>query len=111
MRFIVQFIVIIITAHLLGLFLPWYACAAIGFLAGYFLKSRQNFLAGFLAIAVLWTFNAWISDVSSSSSLPLRVAQLIGVGSVGMVYLLTALVGGLVGGFATMSGAMLKIDN
>ena len=111
MRFIAQFIVIIITAHLLGLFLPWYACAAVAFLAGYFLKSRQNFLAGFLAIAVLWTFNAWLADVSSSSTLPLRVAQLIGVGSVGMVYLLTALVGGLVGGFAAMSGAMLKIEN
>lgn len=111
MRFIVQFIVIVVAAHLLGLFLPWYACAAVAFIAGYFLKSRHNFLAGFLAIAVLWTFNAWMSDLSSSSSLPLRVAQLLGVGSTVMVYLLTAVVGGLVGGFAALSGAMLKIEN
>ncbi|HTF20224.1 MAG TPA: hypothetical protein VK658_19270 [Chryseolinea sp.] len=111
MRFIVQFIAIVITAHLLGLFLPWYACAAVAFIAGYFLKSSQNFLAGFLAIAVLWTFNAWMADLDSSSSLPLRVAQLLGVGSAGMVYVLTAVVGGLVGGFATMSGAMLKTEN
>lgn len=111
MRFIAQFIMIVVVAHLLGLFLPWYACAAVGFIAGYFLKSRQNFLAGFLAIAVLWTFNAWLADLSSSSSLPLRVAQLLGVHKVVLVYLLTAAVGGLVGGFATMSGAMLKADN
>ncbi|MGC3948795.1 MAG: hypothetical protein QM762_30565 [Chryseolinea sp.] len=111
MRFIAQFIVIVITSHLLGLFLPWYGCAVVAFLAGYFIKSRQNFLAGFLAIAVLWTFNALIADLSSSSTLPLRVAQLFGTSSVIVVYLCTAVGGGLVGGFASMSGAMLKADN
>ena len=111
MRFIVQVIAIVVSAHLLGLFLPWYACAGVAFIVGYFLKSRQNFLAGFLAIAILWTFNAWLTDLSSSSSLPLRVAQLLGLGSVGMVYVVTGIVGGLVGGFAAMSGAMLKIEN
>jgi hypothetical protein len=111
MRFIAQFIAIVVSAHLLGLFLPWYTCAIVGFIAGYFFKSRHNFLAGFLAIALLWTFNAWLADLSSSSSLPLRVAQLLGVHRVAFVYLLTATVGGLVGGMATMSGSMLKIED
>ena len=111
MRFIVQFVVIVVISHLLGLFLPWYGCAAVAFVAGYFLKSRLNFLAGFLAIAVLWTFNAWLADVSSSSTLPLRTAQLLGVQTVGLLYLLTALIGGIVGGFAAMAGAPLKAEN
>lgn len=111
MRFIAQLVVIIIASHLLGLFLPWYACVAAAFLAGYFLKSRQNFLAGFLALAILWTFNAWLADISSSSTLPLRVAQIFGMNSAGWIYLLTALVGGSVGGFAAMSGAALKTEN
>lgn len=111
MRFIAQFIVIVVVSHLLGLFLPWYACAVVAFLAGYFLKSRQNFLAGFTAIAVLWIFNAWLVDVDSSSTLPLRVAQLMGLNSVALLYLVTAIVGGLVGGMAAMSGALLKVEN
>ena len=90
--------------------MPWYGCAVVAFLAGYFIRSRQNFLAGFMAIAILWTFNALLADLSSSSTLPLRVAQLFGASSTLVVYLCTAVVGGLVGGFAAMSGAMLK-DN
>jgi hypothetical protein len=111
MRFIAQFIVIVIISHLLGLFTPWFSCAVAAFFAGYFVKSRQNFLAGFMAVAILWTFNALIADLSSSSTLPLRVAQLFGTNSVSVVYFCTALVGGLVGGFAAMSGAMLKTEN
>jgi hypothetical protein len=110
MRFIAQFLVIMVVAHVMGLVLPWYACAAVAFLAGYFLKSRHNFLAGFLALALLWTFNAWLADSASSSTLPLRVAQILGLNQVGLLYLLTGVVGGLVGGFATMSGAMLKSE-
>jgi hypothetical protein len=110
MRFIAQFIVIVVVAHVMGLVLPWYACVAVAFIAGYFLKSRQNFLAGFMALAVLWTFNAWLADAASSSTLPLRVAQILGLHSVVWVYLLTGVVGGLVGGFATVSGAMLKSE-
>jgi len=110
MRFIAQFIVIAVIAHLAGMFLPWYVCAIVAFIAGYFLKSRQNFLAGFTAIAALWILNAWLADMSSSSTLPLRVAQILGLQSVGLVYLLTGIVGGLVGGFAAMSGAMLKSE-
>jgi len=111
MRFIAQFIIIIISAHVLGLILPWYAFVAAAFLAGYFMKSRHNFLAGFLAIAILWIFNAWMTDAASSSTLPLRVAQILGLQRTVLVYLLTGLVGGLVGGFATVSGALLKADN
>lgn len=111
MRFIVQFIVIVITSHLSGLFLPWYGCAVVAFIAGYFLKSRLNFLAGFLAIAILWTFNAWLADISSSSTLPLRTARLLGIHSVGLLYLLTGAIGGLAGGFAAMAGATLKTDS
>jgi len=84
MRFVAQFMVIVVIAHVMGLVLPWYACVAVAFIAGYFLKSRRNFLAGFMALAVLWTFNAWLADAASSSTLPLRVAQILGLHSVGM---------------------------
>lgn len=111
MRFLAQFIVIGVISHLVGYFTPWYGFAIVAFLAGYFINSRQNFLAGFAAIALLWTIDALLADMSSSSTLPLRVAQLFGGSSVFITYVATALVGGLVGGFACMSGAMLKTEN
>lgn len=111
MRFLAQFVVIIVISHLVGYFTPWYGFAIVAFLAGYFINSRQNFLAGFAGIALLWTIDALLTDVSSSSTLPLRVAQLFGGGSIAITYLATALVGGLVGGFSAMSGAMLKTES
>jgi hypothetical protein len=108
MKFIVQFIAILFFAHLLDLFLPWYSIALAAFVVGYFLKSRFNFLAGFLAIATLWTFNAWLIDSSSTSDLATRVARLFSLDHAALLYLLMACLGGLVGGFAASTGAYLR---
>ena len=110
MKFIVQFIAILFFAHLLDLFMPWYCIALAAFLIGYFVKSKYNFLAGFLAIATLWTFNAWLIDSSSSSDLPGRVAQILVLPHKILVYVLMSIVGGLVGGFAALTGALLRED-
>ena len=107
MRFSVQFFSILVMSHLLGLFLPWYIITIIAFLCGYFLKSGQNVLAGFLAVAILWTFNAWLADTLSSSALQVRMADILGL-NVALVYLATAVVGGTVAGLATMAGSLLK---
>ena len=108
MKFIVQFIAILFFSHLLDLFLPWYSIALAAFVVGYFLKSRLTFLAGFLAIATLWMFNAWLIDSSSTSDLARRVARLFSLDHVFFLYLLMAIIGGTVGGFAAMTGALLR---
>jgi hypothetical protein len=59
MKFLIQFLAIVFLAHLLAMLLPWYAVAIAAFAMGFLLKSQYNFLAGFLAIATLWLFNAW----------------------------------------------------
>ena len=108
MKFIIQFIAIVFSSHLLALFMPWYCVALGAFVMGYLLRSNLDFLAGFLAIAALWIFNAWLIDSSSSSDLAQRVASLFSLPNKTFLFLVMAIVGGLVGGFAALTGALLR---
>lgn len=108
MKFVIQFVAILFSSHLLALFMPWYCIAIAAFVMGYMLKSNANFLAGFLAIAALWTFNAWLVDSSSTSDLGDRVADLFALQHKFILFLVMAVVGGLVGGFAALTGSLLR---
>ena len=108
MKFILQLVVIIILAHIFELFLPWYYIAVAAFLGGYIFKSKANFLAGFFAIALLWSIKAWWIETEGSTDLVQRVANILQVKYKVLLYLLTAVIGGLVGGFGALSGALLK---
>ena len=70
-------------------------------------KSNANFLAGLSGIALLWLIKAWMLDASASAPLTERVAAIFSL-SKPLLLLVTVLLGGLVGGFASMSGAALK---
>jgi hypothetical protein len=108
MKFLIQFVAILFAAHLLALFMPWYSIALAAFVMGYILKSNTNFLAGFSAIATLWIFNAWLIDSASSSDLAERVAKLLMLKYEIVLFLVMAIIGGLVGGFAALTGSLLR---
>ncbi len=108
MKFIIQLAAIIFFSHLIAIFTPWYFIALSSFVMGYLLKSNANFLAGFLGIAILWIFNAWLAESSSSADLADRVATLFSLKQKEYLYAMMALVGGLVGGFAALTGSLLK---
>ena len=74
----------------------------------YLLKSKANFLAGFLAIGILWLLKAWLQDAGGSSDLSERVAKIFTLPRKELLFVVTAVVGGLVGGFAALSGSLLK---
>ena len=108
MKFLIQFVAILFSAHLLALFMPWYSIAIAAFVMGFLLKSNTNFLAGFAAIATLWAFNALLIDAGSSSDLSERVAKLLMVKYETVLFLVMAVIGGLVGGFAALTGSLLR---
>ena len=108
MKFLIQFIAILFSAHLLALFMPWYSIAIAAFVMGYLLKSNTNFLAGFAAIATLWIFNAWLIDAASSSDLAARVAKLLMLKYEIVLFVVMGFIGGLVGGFAALTGSLLR---
>lgn len=65
------------------------------------------FIAGFLGIFLLWIVLAGWTNYSNAEILSSRVAQLMGVGSPMLLILVTGIVGGLVGGFAGLTGSFL----
>jgi cell division protein FtsX len=67
-------------------------------------KSYLSFAAGFLGIAILWLGMAYYIDSSTHSILTEKVNKLLPLNS----FLLTALIGGLIGGFSALTGAFAK---
>ena len=108
MRFPVQMLVIIILGFFLELFFPWWSIAIAAFIGGVLINTRSNFLAGFLAIGVLWIGKALISDLSTDSGLADRVARLFMLHNKAILLLVMFILSGLVGGFAAMSGGALR---
>ncbi|HEY9487899.1 MAG TPA: hypothetical protein VIQ51_06200 [Chryseosolibacter sp.] len=111
MRFPVQILVIIFLGFFLELFLPWWCIALAAFAGGLLVNSRVNFLAGFLAIGLLWIGKALITDLSADSDLADRVARIFMLHNKALLLLVTFILSGLVGGFAAMTGGALRKDS
>lgn len=107
MRFCIQIIVIALLAYLLELFLPWWSIAIAAALGGYLFKSRANLLAGFLSIGLLWLIAAWRIDVGSPAHLADKIAAIMKM-SKHMLMAVTSILGGLVGGFAALTGSLAR---
>lgn len=110
MRFPVQIIFIVVVGFFVELFLPWWSVAIAGFAGGLLLNTRMNFLAGFLAVGILWVAKALITDLSTNSDLADRVARIFMLYHKSFLLLVTFVLSGLVGGFASMTGAALRAE-
>ena len=108
MRFLVQVLVIIFLGYLLELFLTWWAIAIAAFVGGILFNTRFNFLAGFVAIGLLWVGKALITDLITESELADRVAVIFMLHSKALLLLVMFVLSGLTGGFAAMTGGALR---
>ena len=111
MRFITSILLIALLAAVAEYFLPWWSLAAVAFAVALMMKLKpgQAFLSGFLGIALLWAGIAIWRDMANDHILADRLAVLIlKVPNHWLFVVLTAVVGGLVGGFAAWSGALLR---
>lgn len=106
MKFLIQIIATIIICFLLQTFLPWWTLA-IGVLGVAFSVGNKpwiSFVAGFVGVGILWFGMAYYIDQTTHSILTEKVNKLLPLNSL----VLTTLIGGLVGGFAALTGALLK---
>jgi hypothetical protein len=110
MRFIFKLILIGGLSYLLELFLPWWSVVLAAFMVNLWLPTRgiSAFLSGVLGIGMLWLIYAWLIDMETSSIISERIASLFGVGNPVAMIIITSLAGGLVGGFAAMSGSHFR---
>ncbi len=104
------FLIILILSFLCSYFLPWWIIAVIAFLAAFFMSKKPgiSFFAGFAAVFVAWTILALLKSVPNDNILAGRVAKLFQLPNWTLLLLVTAFIGGLVGGMAALSGALVK---
>jgi|SRR6218665_3851435 len=111
MKFIAALLLTALLSFVSGLYMPWWSLAIVAFLVGILIhqKPGKAFLAGFLAVFLLWGSLALWIDIRNTHILSARIGELLGVGSNAMLLILiTALIGGLVAGFAAMSGSYFR---
>ena len=109
MKLIIQIILISILAYLaqfIGLWWMVFLAAGIGGLA---IKTKgfTAFLAGFLGIALLWYLQGLFIDMANEAILSTRISQLFNLNSSVLLLVITAVLGGLCGGFGALTGRML----
>jgi hypothetical protein len=100
-----------VLSFIAGLYLPWWSIAIVAFLSALLIQPKiwVGFAAGFLGVFLLWAGLSFWIDVNNESILSHRIAQLFPLGgSSGLLILVTAFVGGLVGGFAAMAGSSIR---
>ena len=104
------FLVILILSFLCSYFLPWWFIAVIAFAAAYFWgrKPGKSFLSGFAAVFLAWALLALLKSIPNDNMLAERVAKLFQLPNWILLLLVTAFIGGLVGGMSALSGTLVK---
>lgn len=111
MRFILATLLTAALCFIAGLYAPWWSIAVISFLVALLIKQRYGvaFVSGFLGVFLCWGLLAFWMDTKNNSILSHKIAAVLPLGgSAVLLILVTGLVGGLVGGFAAMSGTSLR---
>lgn len=111
MKFIVSLLLIMLLSFAACLYFPWWGIAIVAFIVAALIpqSAGMNFLTGFIALFLLWGgLSFWISS-SNEHILAHKVSLLIlKIDSPYFLMLATALIGGLVAGFAAMTGSFLR---
>ncbi|MEI2737579.1 MAG: hypothetical protein V9F01_02200 [Chitinophagaceae bacterium] len=111
MKFITATILTVLLAFISGLFLPWWGIAITSLLVAVLVhqKAGKAFLSGLLGVFILWAGLAWWIDMKNNGVLSKKIATVLPLGGNSMLLILvTGLIGGLVAGFAAMSGSYLR---
>lgn len=111
MKIIVAIILTGLLAFIGGLYLPWWSLAIAAFLVALLIPQRggKAFLSAFIGVFLLWAGMACLIDNRNESILSEKIAAVFPLGGNSLLLILvTAIIGGLVAGFAAMSGSYLR---
>jgi len=109
-RLLISIIVIAILAGIAEYFFAWWALAVVAFVVvmASGLRGGRAFLAGFGGVALLWLVVSLVKDIRNEHILSSRMAELFSLPHPVLFLLVAAIVGGLVGGLAAWSGAVVR---
>lgn len=113
MKFFLALILTALLSYAAGFYLPWWSIAITSFLVAVVMPQKpwKAFLAGFLSLFLLWIILALYIDMGNQHILSMKIAELLFKShSHALIMSVTGLVAGLVGGFAALSGAYLRLN-
>lgn len=110
MKFLIALILTALLSFAGALFFPWWVIAVAAFVVAVSIpqKPLRAFLTGFLALFLLWGIQSYIIDAQNQHILSSKVAELLKLNSYVLMILITALVGGIVSGMASLTGSFLR---
>jgi len=112
MKFTVSLLLTALLSFATGLFtaLPWWSFSVCAFVVALTVhqKAWKAFLSGFLSLFLLWGLMAAAAATINGQILATRVAEILSIGSPVLLIVITAIIGGLVAGFAAMTGSYLR---
>jgi hypothetical protein len=113
MKFLITILLTALLGYAAPLFgiMPWWTFAITSLIIAVLIhqKAWKAFVAGFLGLFLLWGIQAFIIDSNNDHILSTRIASVLPFGGNTMLLLLvTAFVGGLVSGFAALTGSLAR---
>ncbi len=103
-------LLIAITVWLLAFILPWWSAAIPGVFFGAVLGKTgwHSFLWGAVGVGGLWLLQTLYIHIANDGILTTRMAELFSLPSPLLIIVITLVIGGLIGGFTTLTGYLFK---
>jgi hypothetical protein len=114
MKFIAALIVTALLSFAGSLFFPWWIIAVAAFIVSVFIHQKPllAFITGFLAMFLLWGIQSFYIDYTNDHLLATKIANVLPLGgNYILLIFITALVGGLVGGMAALTGSFTRLSS
>jgi len=113
MKFILSIVLVALVTYAIGIYgnLPWWSFVVTNLIIAIALpiKPIQSFLAGALGVGALWAGLAFGFDMANNHILSSKVAQILPLGgSYIALIIVTAFVGALLGGLASLTGSFVR---
>lgn len=110
MKLIISILLTALLSFVSCLYLPWWSVAIAAFIVTAFIHQRPGkaFLMGFAGVFLLWGVLTWYISSRNEHILAHKVSVLIiQSDNVPLLIMLTALIGGIVGGLGALTGSYL----
>ncbi|HXL54611.1 MAG TPA: hypothetical protein VN958_00045 [Chitinophagaceae bacterium] len=111
MKFIAAIILTALLGYAAPLYFSWWSFAVTSFIVAIAVHQHpaKAFIAGFIGLSFLWGIHASIIDNANNHILSRRVAYILPLNgsSISLIWI-TAITGGLVSGFAALTGSFAR---
>ncbi len=113
MKFILSIFLVALVTYAIGIYgsLPWWSFVVTNLIiaVGLPIKPAQSFIAGAIGVGALWAGLAFGIDLANNHILSTKVAQILPLGgSYIALIIITAFVGALLGGLASLTGSFVR---